>query len=760
VSTATLPHRHPAAGASQAEAVAAIEAVERELRTVEAALARARAALAESGEAVAGDAGAERPARRQPQAPDARRLRPPQPLTGEVERARLLYALRADPPNRLVVVWGVAGSGKTTLLAQWAARQTTRLTAWLALEPGERDPGRFVAAVLAAVRAAGGESHGDARARHQREDLPALLDRLAGSRPVLLVLDDFQEVDVEPVGQALARLLERLPPGWQVAIASRHEPAALPLARMRLRREVREIRPAGLAMDSGEARELLERGFGVRLDRLQLAELLEATDGWVGGLSLAGAARSGGAAGEEAEGWLLDYAERDMLSGVPDELVAFLTDARVLSPLSSAPCAAVSGRPDAPALLREARRRDLVVADERGGCRPRRPVSGVLARRVGGRPSDDELHLRAAAWFAETDAPRAAHHLLCAGREAEAADLIGSRVGALWDAGRWSEVADLLRRLSAETLDRRPELRVALARASVQAGQPADAALEWLAAAEGAGSGDPEAGALRATLSLRAGRVGDAAAGPGFEAAYFAGEVERARALCGEALESGGEGGSPRRVAALGILALIDADDARPQAACEHARAALARSERCFEAEPLQTLWALVALSRCALPDDARAAAERAERLAATAAQSPFLRLCAALARVSADIAAGRLREARHALAVARNEEGACPDAGLAATWLADAESAVAVADRALAAEAEEPVDRNLTDRELQILRALSGSLSQRDIGRELHLSFNTVRTYVRGIYRKLGVGSREEAVERACALGLAPAAR
>src|SRR6185312_9051437 len=228
------------------------EAVERELRTVEAALARARAALAESGEAVSVD-GPERPARPQPQAPDPRRLRPPQPLTGEVERARLLSALRADPPGRLVVVWGVAGSGKTTLLAQWAARQTTRLTAWLALEPGERDPARLVAAVLAAVRAAGGEAPGDPRARREREDLAALLDRLAGSRPVLLVLDDFHEVDVEPVGQALARLLERLPSGWQVAIAGRHEPAALPLARMRLRREVREIRPADLAMDGGEA---------------------------------------------------------------------------------------------------------------------------------------------------------------------------------------------------------------------------------------------------------------------------------------------------------------------------------------------------------------------------------------------------------------------------------------------------------------------------------------------------------------------------
>src|SRR6185312_13490606 len=267
------------------------EAVERELRTVEAALARARAALAESGEAVSVD-GPERPARPQPQAPDPRRLRPPQPLTGEVERARLLSALRADPPGRLVVVWGVAGSGKTTLLAQWAARQTTRLTAWLALEPGERDPARLVAAVLAAVRAAGGEAPGDPRARREREDLAALLDRLAGSRPVLLVL-------------------------------------------------------------------------------------VEATDGWAGGLSLAGVARSSGAPGEEAEGWLVDYAERDMLSGVPDELIAFLTDVRVLAPLSSAPCAAVSGRPDAPALLREARRRDLVVADDRGGWRPRRPVSGA-----------------------------------------------------------------------------------------------------------------------------------------------------------------------------------------------------------------------------------------------------------------------------------------------------------------------------------------------------------------------------------------------
>jgi LuxR family maltose regulon positive regulatory protein len=60
-----------------------------------------------------------------------------------------------------------------------------------------------------------------------------------------------------------------------------------------------------------------------------------------------------------------------------------------------------------------------------------------------------------------------------------------------------------------------------------------------------------------------------------------------------------------------------------------------------------------------------------------------------------------------------------------------------------------------LTDRELAVLRALRGTLSAREIGGRLYLSINTVKGYTKVLYRKLGVGSREDAVREGRALGL-----
>jgi LuxR family maltose regulon positive regulatory protein len=70
-------------------------------------------------------------------------------------------------------------------------------------------------------------------------------------------------------------------------------------------------------------------------------------------------------------------------------------------------------------------------------------------------------------------------------------------------------------------------------------------------------------------------------------------------------------------------------------------------------------------------------------------------------------------------------------------------------------AVAEGKLYEPLTDRELSILRALRGPLSARDIGAELYLSINTVKSYTKSLYRKLGVVTRADAVRRGHELGL-----
>ena len=60
-------------------------------------------------------------------------------------------------------------------------------------------------------------------------------------------------------------------------------------------------------------------------------------------------------------------------------------------------------------------------------------------------------------------------------------------------------------------------------------------------------------------------------------------------------------------------------------------------------------------------------------------------------------------------------------------------------------ADASQALAEPLTERELAVLRLLATRLSNREIGRELYVSINTVRTHIQAIYRKLGVRNRTQ---------------
>ena len=95
------------------------------------------------------------------------------------------------------------------------------------------------------------------------------------------------------------------------------------------------------------------------------------------------------------------------------------------------------------------------------------------------------------------------------------------------------------------------------------------------------------------------------------------------------------------------------------------------------------------------------------------------------------------LEEARAALASA-------PDAAGVGEMVAIAEHQLDLPGPARAG------DEGLSERELEVLRLLATDLTQREIGSQLYLSFNTVKSHTRSIFRKLGVSGREQAVARA----------
>ena len=196
---------------------------------------------------------------------------------------------------RLVLVSAPAGFGKTTLLSQWLAHgdEFDAYVAWLSLDPGDNDPGRFLAHLVAALRAGNPEAFADTAAVVETGgevaetvliSLVNDLDRVEGA--TVLALDDYHVIDEAGVHDAVAFLLEHLPPRATLAMATRADPP-LPLARLRARAELVELRASDLRFTPTEADAFLNRVMGLNISADQVAALDTRTEGWAAGLQLA-----------------------------------------------------------------------------------------------------------------------------------------------------------------------------------------------------------------------------------------------------------------------------------------------------------------------------------------------------------------------------------------------------------------------------------------------------------------------------------------
>ena len=200
----------------------------------------------------------------------ATKLRTPRPRTGSVPRPRLVQRLRAGTERELVLVCGPAGFGKTSLLADWV-RADRRAVAWLSLDADDNDPVRFwrhVAAALDGVRPGVAERVGalvsGAASTSFDAAVTALVNELAAAPDdVALVVDDYHLIDAPEVHRSLEFLLDHLPAALHLVLASRSDPP-LPLARLRARGQLTELRADELRFTPGETAELLRRGDRAR----------------------------------------------------------------------------------------------------------------------------------------------------------------------------------------------------------------------------------------------------------------------------------------------------------------------------------------------------------------------------------------------------------------------------------------------------------------------------------------------------------------
>lgn len=736
------------------------------------------------------------------------KIEPPRLREGHVPRPDLIEELRRGLHRRLTLIEGAAGSGKTTLLVEWCAVEAGRVPfAWFSLDAGDNDPVRFWIYVTSSLRRAGLELPGSVDSAlavpgisAKDVGLPELVNALTPSTDVVLVLDDFHVIREPEIHEAVSFFLERSPPGFHLAIASRATPP-VGVARLRVRGELGEVPEEALRFDRSAAQKLLNGGLGLAVGDSDVDLLLERTEGWVAGVYLAGLSlRAGGNAAELVAAFsgeqrhLADYLLEEVLDDQPVELRDFLVRTSILDRLSAPLCDALLGTHGSHERLAEIERSNmfLIPLDSRRHWFRYHGLFQDLLRHELANEHDEAdiraLHDRAADWLAangEIDA--AVKHHLAAENETAAADLIGRNWNRYLQRGEVVTASGWLDQLPPELVVADPQLCVARAWLSLDVGDLA-VAEGWLEAGASASTdetarlfegGSTAASGIAMLRAMIAHQVGDLAkaeesaelavalegesGSPWLAVAlatlgcsrYWRGDSDGAQRALVSAVQSARTGTNNLAVLrSAGMLAVAAADDG-DRAGAEHW---IALGSELSERENLGEYWvgSLVRAAKGRLAEgvgDFAAARENLERAVVLArrgvARPELLYSLHALAPVRAST--GDAEGARSALREARQTLAACPSAGMLTHLVSDSERRL----RGKAAHAAAAPEDGLSSRELEVLRLLPSEMSLREIGNALYVSHNTVKTHAQRIYRKLGADTRAEAVARARELRL-----
>jgi LuxR family maltose regulon positive regulatory protein len=414
----------------------------------------------------------------------ATKLHVPRPQPGFVPRQRLSDALGEGLTRGVVLVCAPAGFGKTALLAEWA-RTGEQQVAWLGLDDGDSDPARFWRCAVAALDRARpglaarmGSLLAPPAPRSFTGLVAVLINELsADPNPddMLLVLDDYHLVDSGSVHESVAFLMENLPPSLRVVVSGRADPP-LPLARLRARGQLAELRVADLRFTPDEAAALLSETAGPGLPAGAAEVLVGRTEGWAAGLQLAGLSLRGhpdpagfARAFSGSHRFVLDYLADEVLDGQAGETRAFLLETSVLDRLSGDLCDAVTGRTRSQAMLQDIERAGLflVPLDEvRGWWRYHRLFADLLRARLQAEQPErvQGLHQAAAAWCDEHDlADDAVRHALASGEADWAARLVERHVETLLGRSEGETLRRWLSALPDQAVCGRPRLYLARA---------------------------------------------------------------------------------------------------------------------------------------------------------------------------------------------------------------------------------------------------------------------------------------------------------
>jgi LuxR family maltose regulon positive regulatory protein len=713
-----------------------------------------------------------------------------------VGRERLLRRLLGarDVPVALLVA--PAGYGKSTTLSQWAARDG-RPFAWVTLDAADNDPTTLLSAValaLHAIEPIGWEVF-EALSSRRPDAATVALQRLASAlshseTPVVLALDDVHVLQEAESRRSIIAVGQALPPGSQLALAGRND-CALPVGRLRAQGKSVELRAEHFAMTRSEASSLLSMA-GVELSPQQVLRLVQRTEGWPAGLYLAALSlraqdlyRPDLNEFDGDDRFVSEYVREEFLAELSRKELDFLTRTSVLTRLSAPLCDAVLECNGSGGMLaRLARSNAMLVPLDRSDhwYRYHELFAEVLRSELGRREPDRiaQLHRRASDWFeAEGDSAGAIDHAI----EAHDVQRAG---GLLWDSliqhvGRGNDAMIRARvtRFSEQDLAGNPLLTLAAAGRCLAAGDLGEAdRLTSIARAAPrqeklvrAGVAMMQAGSARQGVT----RMGSDAAlahrlfdakSPWralcllFEgvARHLMGHRDAARDQLQDAAHQFAVSAPMFQALCLAQLSLIASEDRDPERAAILIGRAAAQVERC-ELSDCPSMALVLAVSaavraeRGQLEGASQDSEQALELLAGITDPSPWYEIECYIVLARAALRLHGLTAARDLLATAAAIMGKTTDPGVLGVWLEEASAQVDLALDATAA-----IDWSLTAAEVRVLGYLPSHLSFREIADLLYVSPNTVKTHARGIYRKLGVTSRGNAVDRARSAGLVPA--
>jgi LuxR family maltose regulon positive regulatory protein len=739
------------------------------------------------------------------------KLHPPVVPRQTVARERLFRRLSDVSGSRLTLVACPAGFGKSTLLAAWRdAESLHRPVGWVTLDEGDDDPVVLWLHVVEALARACPGLDGPALsgsisgAPLVEVGLPRLVNALADQPELALVLDDLHRVSSPASLQSVAWFLDRMPPTVQLVISSRSDPA-LPLGTLRARGQLLELRAPELRFTGEEATEFLNDRLGLDLAAADIDLLLARTEGWPAGLYLAALSLNGTTdktsvvrSFDGTSPYVVDFLAGEVLAGFEPALQAFMLRTSVLERLSAPLCdALLESRASKQSLEALARSNLFLIPldDHREWFRFHHLFAQILRLELGRREPGlvSELHRRAAAWHAEFGTTgEAIHHAVEGGDFAAASTLIRTSWAQHANTGRTSSVLEWIGRFPPSVLDADRELLLVKAWASALAGREGDqaSAVEQVLAfgdldhgplLDGFSTVDASVSLLRATFAW-----GDVSAllthgarsaeleepGSPFRPVttwalgwghYLSGDLDEAeRWLTETASIAPGQDQWIVGLAAMGDLSLIAGlrgdRDAQLQLATDTLR--LTGERGMLEAVEIGEVFAAMGTALAAHGRHAEALPHLEQGVFTRRIWAQPLDLIDGLLALAPTVAA--LGDALRAEAVLE-EAGAliagCADPGILGERLERARHLAQLAPHVAHAVDTEPAispgPEDLSERELTVVRLLGSGLTEREIGRELFISFNTVHSHVKSAYRKLGVSSRSAALARAGELRL-----